>query len=233
MKRFEMSPAMGVALLALFVALGGTGYAVSSLPRNSVGPKQLRTGAVTTKKLKRRSVTASRIAPNALSGSQILESGLGMVPAAARASSAGHADSAGTASTLAGAGPSAFVGAKRMAFGTGAATSPTEDELINLSELGVTVTTDGDSDTQPNVNVHLPTGYWYVMDENAGFQMFSLPSGGLLTLTAQAEVSNVRSSYVSALIWQISPERGMYLRCVFDTHGFTSSRPLACWALRV
>ena len=58
MKRFEMSPAMGVALLALFVALGGTGYAVSSLPRNSVGPKQLRTGAVTTKKLKKRAVRA-------------------------------------------------------------------------------------------------------------------------------------------------------------------------------
>ena len=30
-----------------------------------------------------------------------------------------------------------------------------------------------------------------------------------------------------------TPERGMYLRCVFDTHGFSSSRPLACWALRV
>ena len=233
MKRFEMSPAMGVALLALFVALGGTGYAVSSLPRNSVGPKQLRTGAVTTKKLKKRAVTGSRLARNTLTGTQIRESRLGLVPTAAHADSATHADSAGTASALAGSAASAFVGSKRIAFGTGAATSTTEDELINLSELGLTVTTDGDSDTQPNVIVHVPTGYWYVMDENSGTQMFSMPSGGLLTLTAQAEVSNVRSSYVSALIWQTSPERGMYLRCVFDTHGFSSSRPLACWALRV
>ena len=37
MKRFEMSPAMGVALLALFVALGGTGYAAIVLPADSVG----------------------------------------------------------------------------------------------------------------------------------------------------------------------------------------------------
>ncbi|HEX8742922.1 MAG TPA: hypothetical protein VF712_07295 [Thermoleophilaceae bacterium] len=35
-----------VAYLALFVALGGTSYAVSSLPANSVGTAQLRPGAV-------------------------------------------------------------------------------------------------------------------------------------------------------------------------------------------
>jgi hypothetical protein len=35
-----------VAYLALFVALGGTSYAVSSLPPNSVGTAQLRPGAV-------------------------------------------------------------------------------------------------------------------------------------------------------------------------------------------
>jgi hypothetical protein len=52
-------------------------------------------------------------------------------------------------------------------------------------------------------------------------------------LTAQPEVANVRSSYVSALVWQTSINRGMYLRCTFDTHGFTTARPIACWALRV
>ena len=34
------------ATLALFIALGGTSYAVTTLPRNSVGPEQLRTNSV-------------------------------------------------------------------------------------------------------------------------------------------------------------------------------------------
>ena len=36
-----------IALLALFVALGGTTYAATALPRNSVGAKQLKKNAVT------------------------------------------------------------------------------------------------------------------------------------------------------------------------------------------
>jgi hypothetical protein len=40
-----------VALLALFVALGGTSYAATQLPANSVGTRQLRASAVTEAKL--------------------------------------------------------------------------------------------------------------------------------------------------------------------------------------
>lgn len=40
-----------VAYVALFVALGGVGYAATQLPANSVGTKQLRNGAVTLKKI--------------------------------------------------------------------------------------------------------------------------------------------------------------------------------------
>ena len=44
---------MVVACLALGVALSGTGYAVTSLPRNSVGTAQLKNGAVTGAKVRR------------------------------------------------------------------------------------------------------------------------------------------------------------------------------------
>jgi len=54
------SPAMCVALIALFVALGGTGYAAFSLPRDSVGTAQLKNGAVTKKKISARTRRALR-----------------------------------------------------------------------------------------------------------------------------------------------------------------------------
>jgi hypothetical protein len=46
------SPALVVALLALFVALGGSSYAALQLPKGSVGAKQLRKNAVTSPKVK-------------------------------------------------------------------------------------------------------------------------------------------------------------------------------------
>ena len=46
--------ANAVAYLALFVALGGTGYAATNIPRNSVGTSQIKNGAVTPPKLNSR-----------------------------------------------------------------------------------------------------------------------------------------------------------------------------------
>jgi hypothetical protein len=50
---------MLVALLALFIALGGTGYAALKLPKNSVGSKQIKSNAVTSPKVKAGSLLAS------------------------------------------------------------------------------------------------------------------------------------------------------------------------------
>jgi hypothetical protein len=44
--RSHVSYANVMATIAVFVALGGTSYAVTQLPRNSVGSKQIRTGSV-------------------------------------------------------------------------------------------------------------------------------------------------------------------------------------------
>jgi hypothetical protein len=62
MRRFlarRPSPAMVVALVALFVALGGASYAAFKLPKNSVGTSQLKKGAVTGAKVKSGSLLAS------------------------------------------------------------------------------------------------------------------------------------------------------------------------------
>jgi hypothetical protein len=52
---------MIVALCALFVALGGTGYAIATLPANSVGTKQLKKSAVTAKKLHKNAVRSRKV----------------------------------------------------------------------------------------------------------------------------------------------------------------------------
>jgi hypothetical protein len=56
----------GIALVALFVALGSVGYAAGVLPAGSVGTKQLRPAAVTSGKLARNAVTSSDVANGSL-----------------------------------------------------------------------------------------------------------------------------------------------------------------------
>jgi hypothetical protein len=98
MRSYRPSPAMIVALVALFVAMGGTTYAVTRLPKRSVGSSQIKSKAVITRTLKARSVTRTKIARNAidsslvqnksLRGADILEASLGTVPSATKAANA-------------------------------------------------------------------------------------------------------------------------------------------------
>ena len=88
-----------VALLALFVALGGTSSAATGFPANVIGAKQLKRNAVTTPKLKNRAITGSKIARNALSGAGVREVGLGQVPTAAHTDSATNSTTAANAIT--------------------------------------------------------------------------------------------------------------------------------------
>lgn len=56
--RHRPSPATVIACLALLVALGGTGYAATQLPANSVGSLQLRPNAIDSSKVEDRSLLA-------------------------------------------------------------------------------------------------------------------------------------------------------------------------------
>jgi hypothetical protein len=96
---------MIVAVVALFVAMGGTTYAVRSLPSKSVGSKQIRNKAVHTRHIKARNVTRTKIARNAIDtslvkrdgihGSDILEASLATVPSAKDAANAANAAKVG------------------------------------------------------------------------------------------------------------------------------------------
>ena len=87
------SPALVVSIVALVVALGGTAYAGSLIPTNSVGTTQLQNGAVTTKKIKNGAVTTSKITNGAVTASKINASGL-TVPNALHANNADNATNA-------------------------------------------------------------------------------------------------------------------------------------------
>jgi hypothetical protein len=61
--RAKLTYANTIATLALFIALGGTGYAALTLPRNSVGRAQIRSKSVGASELRSRAVN-SRIIRN-------------------------------------------------------------------------------------------------------------------------------------------------------------------------
>ena len=59
-----------IATIALFVALSGVAVA-ASLPKNSVGPNQLKRGAVSTPKLKNRAVTSAKLGNKAVTAGKL------------------------------------------------------------------------------------------------------------------------------------------------------------------
>jgi hypothetical protein len=86
---------MVVAIVALVVAMVGTGYAAVKLPKNSVGTKQLKKNSVTTAKIKKNAVTGAKVKKKTLTGSDINLKKLGTVP------NAGHAGTADLANAIA------------------------------------------------------------------------------------------------------------------------------------
>jgi hypothetical protein len=94
LKSLRPSPAMVVALVALFAALGGSAYAASQ-----IGTKQIKNNAITTSKIKKNAVTAAKIKNGAVTGSKIQLSTLGTVPSATHATTADSATKAAEATT--------------------------------------------------------------------------------------------------------------------------------------
>ena len=105
--RFRPSPALVISLIALFVSIGGVGYAASQIGTNdiqngAVTAKKLHTDAVSKKKIKDNAVSGTKVKDDSLTGDDIQESTLAQVP------SAKNADTAANASTLDGLNSTAF-----------------------------------------------------------------------------------------------------------------------------
>jgi hypothetical protein len=131
-----------------------------------------------------------------------------------------------TASKIA---PNTVVSASRMAFGKGNATSVPATTVLSLPRVHITVTTDGESDTNAEVEVNLPmiTGpspQWYV-NSSGSSSMYSTYGGKqeLIPVDATREFT--------ANIWRNDASTAIYLHCAFDVAGFSGSRPFSCWAM--
>lgn len=89
--RTRPSPAMVVALIALFVSLSGAAYAALTVKPNSITSKYLKDG---------KAVRNQDVVNDTLTGDKIQESTLAQVPSALKADSAGSAKTAGDAELL-------------------------------------------------------------------------------------------------------------------------------------
>jgi hypothetical protein len=121
----QASYANVMATVAVFVALGGTSYAVATgsidsreLKNNTVRSKDIRNNNVRGRDIRNGTLTGRDVGANKLTGADILESSLGTVPNASHASSADSATSATNAVNA------------RTALAAGSATIATELQFV-------------------------------------------------------------------------------------------------------
>lgn len=105
LKGARPSPALVISLVALFVSLGGVGYAAvtitgKNVKNSSLTGKDVKNSSLTGSDVKNSSLSGSDIKNNKLTGSDVLESSLGKVPSATNADSANSASAANSAEAL-------------------------------------------------------------------------------------------------------------------------------------
>ncbi len=181
MLRTRLTYANVVATLALFVALGGTSVAASSLISGS--------------KIKKDSIPGDRLKKHALTSTQVNVAKLGTVPAAthaAAADSAAHAaaaDSAGSAThaatadsaahasdagTLGGLSPAAFTRTERFQVGSADSRSTSAQTLLDYPDMGLRIETDGTADFDTSVVMHnTGTGTLQLVGDFGGGNVFA------------------------------------------------------------
>jgi hypothetical protein len=117
--RGRLTYANVMATIAVFGVLGGIGYAASSLPRNSVGRRQLKDNAV----------NGDKVADGSLTGDDIDTSTLGTVPKASHAATADHAAGADQATNAAHAASATSVSSVQV-FGPTSASAGTANKVL-------------------------------------------------------------------------------------------------------
>ena len=138
------SPAMVIALIALFVSLSGVSYGVATgfidsreIQNNEVRTRDLRNNDVRGVDIRNSTVQGRDVAPNTVTGDDVREEALGKVPSAASADSAGTAGTAQTAGSASSADSVGGVTLREVAYAGEAGGGYVE--VLNLGGLRVEV----------------------------------------------------------------------------------------------
>jgi hypothetical protein len=181
------SPSLIISLLALFVSLGGTGYAALTITG-----KNVKNSSLTGRDVKNSSLTGRDVKSNSLTGGDVIESRLGKVPRAAASDSAARAGSAATADS---AGNAGTVGGKRvLQIDRQLGFAAPKQAILSANGLSVSATCSGDlsvsvTTTSPNTSATAVTEKSLTqdtdLDPGESFAV-SLSGNGLVALSARA-----------------------------------------------
>lgn len=236
--RARLTYANVMATLAVFIALGGSSYAVvkvgsGQIVDNSVQSKDVRNNALKGVDVRNRSLsgadvrdgalTGADVGDDSLTGADIDESKLGRVPTADLATStplATFADRAGDAATLGGLGPAAFERSGRLVAGSGSLGAVPAQIVLSVPEVGVQLETDGDADTDAIIRVRNLTAGTILNVHTEDTGMAGV--GDVVGFPAVQLFDTMQFSRAGA------PSAGLVATCGYDTTAGT----VQCFAVR-
>lgn len=198
MKVRRPSHATVVAYLALLLAIGGTAYAATQLPRNSVRSKQVKNHSLKGKDVKK----------DGLGGGQIKESTLAKVP------DADLLDGRDAADFLAAADAAGFVAAGAIRSGSADETATPAQVILAYPDLGITLRTDGDADQD--------RGYFMVNTRTSGnIVAFNEQAPGSGATTPGGAVGFAATNRVIDFVVAVvdEPSKAVHFNCGFVPGG--------------
>lgn len=209
----RISPASCLAMVALFVALGGGAYAAAG----KIGTPDIKNGAVTKVKIKKEAVTTAKIKNDTVTGAKVNEASLGIVPDASKLG--GKLPSGFESKGFGGAGDTTFVNVPKSSVKTVATQALTAGTYLVLARGGVN-NNSGSVVPASGISCELTAGGvsqqvdFGALSKNGDpgdreeFEMFvvsTLPADGTATLSCDADANwsgNVTDPTIAAVSLQ-------------------------------
>lgn len=197
----RLSYANVVSTLCLFLLLGGGAFAATKLARNSVGPRQLKAGAVRTAKIANEAVTGAKIKRGTIDGSRIALPTLGVVPSAQSAANSDHAARADRA--------------------TSADTASSADDARSLGGAAPSTYLGRIAQTATGVNLHVISGGVVVEATPGGPLAITVPAGvGFVVVDGAASFADAAAANTNMELWVALDEPCATQGPGWDSHSY-------------
>jgi hypothetical protein len=200
--RTHFTSAHGIAMLALFVALGGTSYALAKnsisareIKKNAVAASEIKKNAVRAAEINRNAVGASEIRSNAVAGGDVADGGIGSLDIGDNAVGSGElSDNSVGSGELSG----NSVGADETAANSVGSEEVTDGSLLD-SDLAPGVAGGADAFARVQANGTLQPNVAGFPPQNKGTILVSKGEGGAATGTYCFDTSERPASALATL----------------------------------